>query len=288
MKTLIGAALRCSLILLVPSATYAIDAQWNLDPISGDWNTAANWTPNDVPNGPADVATFGLSNTTNVSISTNTEVNSLVFTSGAANPYTITSRSNLTLTISGAGIINNSGIAQHFLTGGLPTVSSRINFTNNADAGDSTICTNRGFGFTQFFDNSTAAHAVIINKGSITVHVGNGGETQFGGTSSAGHAVITNEPAGASDAGGGGTVFFANSTAASATITNEGGTISTHYSGGGSTAFIGSPDGNVTAGNAVLINNGATINGAHGGHTFFIQNCSAGNATIIANRGQNG
>jgi hypothetical protein len=59
MKTLIVAAIRCCLILLVPSVTYAINAQWDLDPMSGDWNTAANWTANRVPNGPADIATFG-------------------------------------------------------------------------------------------------------------------------------------------------------------------------------------------------------------------------------------
>jgi hypothetical protein len=55
MKRLIVAAIRCSLMFLVPSVTYAISAQWDLDPISGDWNTAANWTPNEVPNGPADL-----------------------------------------------------------------------------------------------------------------------------------------------------------------------------------------------------------------------------------------
>jgi hypothetical protein len=52
MKTLIVAAIRCSLLFLVPSATYAISARWDLDPISGDWNTAANWTPMGIPNGP--------------------------------------------------------------------------------------------------------------------------------------------------------------------------------------------------------------------------------------------
>ena len=90
MKTLISAAIRCSLLFLLPTVTYAISAQWDLDPISGDWNTAVNWTPNGVPNGPADIATFGLSNTTDVSISANTEVNSITFTPAATNPYTIT------------------------------------------------------------------------------------------------------------------------------------------------------------------------------------------------------
>jgi len=72
MKTLILAAIRCSLLFVLPTLTYATSAQWDLDPISGDWNTAGNWTPNGVPNGPGDIATFGLSNTTGVSISADT------------------------------------------------------------------------------------------------------------------------------------------------------------------------------------------------------------------------
>jgi hypothetical protein len=83
MKRLIVAAIRCSLMFFVPSVTYAMSAQWDLDPISGDWNTADNWTPMGVPNGPADIATFGLSNTTDVSISAETEVNGITFTSAA-------------------------------------------------------------------------------------------------------------------------------------------------------------------------------------------------------------
>jgi hypothetical protein len=115
MKTLILAAMRCSLMFVIPTVTYATSAQWDLDPISGDWNTAANWTPNEVPNGPTDIATFGLSNTTDLSISANTEVNAIVFSSAATNPYAI-GATNFTLTISGVGIVNNSGTTQNFVT----------------------------------------------------------------------------------------------------------------------------------------------------------------------------
>src|SRR5262249_51563021 len=134
MKILILAVIRCSLLFLIPSLTFAISAQWDLDPISGDWNTAANWTPDSVPNGPADVATFGLSNTTDVSISADTEVNAIIFTSAATNPYTITAGSGLTLTISGAGITNSSGITQNFVTAGGPHSSDlgTIQFTNGS------------------------------------------------------------------------------------------------------------------------------------------------------------
>jgi hypothetical protein len=51
----------------LPSA-HAGNATWDQSPTSGDWNTAAHWTPATVPNGFADTATFSVSNTTNVSI----------------------------------------------------------------------------------------------------------------------------------------------------------------------------------------------------------------------------
>ena len=78
MKRLIAAALRCPLVFLLPTVTYGISAQWDLDPISGDWNTADNWTPNGVPNGPADTGTFVLSDTTFLSISVDLTSTSVV------------------------------------------------------------------------------------------------------------------------------------------------------------------------------------------------------------------
>src|SRR5215831_7604364 len=104
-------AIHCSLMFILSALAYAGSAQWNLNPTSGDWNTAANWTPMTVPNGPADIATFGLSNVTDVSISEDTEVNGITFTLAATNPYTITVNAGV-LTLSGAGITNNSGGAQ--------------------------------------------------------------------------------------------------------------------------------------------------------------------------------
>ena len=47
-----------TLSLTVVTHAYAGSATWNLNPTSSDWNTATNWTPATVPNGPTDVATF--------------------------------------------------------------------------------------------------------------------------------------------------------------------------------------------------------------------------------------
>src|SRR5438128_12360443 len=72
--------------------SYAGSATWNLNPISGDWNTATNWTPATVPNGPTDVATFAASSVNQVTFcGTPTEVAEVIFNSAA------TSSSNITL-----------------------------------------------------------------------------------------------------------------------------------------------------------------------------------------------
>ena len=84
-------------------------ATWSSDPTSGDWNTPANWMPNTVPNSATDVATFAGSNVTALSISdTDVDLDSAVFNKGAP-PCTLTDE-GYTLTFSGAGIINDSGV----------------------------------------------------------------------------------------------------------------------------------------------------------------------------------
>jgi len=302
-------------MFLVPALACADSAQWNLDPISGDWNRAANWTPATVPNGPADIATFALSNMTNISISANTEIDSIIFSSAATNPYTITASPTVTLTISGTGITNNSGIVEHFVANGGEAVNGEfgsIRFTNNATAGSSATFTNNhgtnnffgGItlfsdtstagsamfinnngtvggdqfqGETVFFDSSTADHGTFINKGSTTSNFGNGGQTAFLDTSSAGNAMITNNGGAAINAGGC-LMFFANSsTAASATIVNNGGTVS--GASGGVTAIGVFESDTATAASATLIANGGS-DGDGGGRIAFFGNSSGDTSQI--------
>jgi hypothetical protein len=52
MKTVVAAAIRCSPMFLLPALAYTGSAQWNLNPVSGDRNTAENWTPTTIPNEP--------------------------------------------------------------------------------------------------------------------------------------------------------------------------------------------------------------------------------------------
>jgi autotransporter-associated beta strand protein len=119
---------------LASVTSFAGSATWNLSPSSGEWKTATNWTPATVPNGPADTATFGVSNATNPSIlDFDDEVNGIVFNAGASQFVIEVSFDHL-LTISGLGITNNSGITQTVILnfGGV------LQFTNSASAGDLT------------------------------------------------------------------------------------------------------------------------------------------------------
>lgn len=259
MNTPVVTTLRCSLMFLVSAVAYADSAQWNRNPTSGDWNTAANWTPMTVPNGPTDIATFALSDTTNVSISADTDVNAMTFTPGASS-FTFTTTSSVSLILSGGGITNNSGTIQNFVTAN-PNGLYLIEFANSARAGSQTAFTNEGGGAQEaspglifFSDTSTADNATFFNNGSTI-----------------------------SDANGGATHFFETSTAANGTFTNNGGAASGLF-GGGSTAFHATS----TADNATFTNNGGTVSDAEGGSTFFYDTSTADAATLIANGGING
>jgi autotransporter-associated beta strand protein len=298
MKTPILAAIRCSLMFLVPTVTYAISAQWDLDPISGDWNTAANWTPMSVPNGPADIATFDLSNTTDVSISANTEVNGITFTSAATNPYTITLSPGLTLTLSGTGITNNSGHGQTFVVGDINFGGAQMRFTNSASAGNAVIDMFVGDSI-NFFNRSTAASA-FIDAEALGGGVG-GGSINFFNSSTAGSAFINTSISqssinffNSSTAGSARIItfsvgstsidFFNNSTAGSATFDSSFGgapSITFHDNATAGSAGIFTAFGSVTFSNHSTAGN-ASIGFFEGGRIEFDDSSTAGSAIIDA------
>src|SRR5947208_355941 len=186
------------LLLSIASSTYAGSATWKSSPATGDWNTAANWTPMTVPNGPSDTATFATSNRTAVSLSANTEVNGIVFNAGAS-AFTINISPGFELTISGVGITNNSGSIENFVTAddGLGHLSV-IYLTNSATVGDLTAFTNRGGtanlvqgGIIQFLQSSTAGHGTFTNNGG-EVAGASGGSTLFRDSATAGNGNFTN------------------------------------------------------------------------------------------------
>jgi autotransporter-associated beta strand protein len=198
-------------------------ATWSMNPVSGDWNNPLNWTPNTVPDGPSATATFAVSNITDISLSDAIGIGAIVFNVGAS-PFTITRPKELT--ISGAGITNNSGVTQNFVS----TVSSEhIKFIHSATAGSETTFTNSN-GYIEFRDTA--------NPGTATFVTSNGGNT----------------------------IFFDGAKSDNGTfIANSGGTTSPNFHNGangtcisnaGATTYFGDGD---RAGNATLIANGGSI-----------------------------
>src|SRR5689334_21530629 len=106
----------CLLSCLIAAHSFAGSATWNLDPASSEWLDASNWTPNTVPNDPDDVATFAVSNQTSVTlIDEYVHLDRIVFDSNAS-PFTLTCMPFAHFEMEGAGMINNSGVDQTFVT----------------------------------------------------------------------------------------------------------------------------------------------------------------------------
>jgi hypothetical protein len=282
----------------------AQSSTWNTGPSSGDWNTATNWTPANVPGADSsDTAIFANSSITNISLSGEISVAAITFTSGGGG-FTI-STGNRNLQIGGFGITNNSGNAQTFIA---EPLFGTITFYNNATAGSGINLISRGVaqspgpppGLTQFLgtstagnanltadgglgdggnggllafvENSTAAQATVITKGGV-VNGAQGGFAQFGDSATAGQGTFTNKAGAVSNALGGETAFFQTSTGGSATFTNEGGTVNNAF--GGATIFSESS----TAGNAILNSNGGTAGGT-GGAVLFQNDASGGTCRV--------
>jgi len=271
-----------AIVTLVCSAQSAMaeSATWLSDPPSGDWNSADNWMPATVPNGPSDIATFASSNRTAVTLFAPTEVESIVFDAGAS-AYTISVDPRYTLTVGGTGITNNSGLAQNFVTSNHKNERGLIVFTNSASAGDGNVFTNNGHSesgtpaATEFFNTANAGTSTFINS-DPGFDLSDGGATEFFDHSSAASAtIIAKGPRHNSlDAFGSLTVFADFATAANATLIAEGSVF-----GADASATI-SFENNSTAGRSnILIEAGARKN-ASPGHLDFSGNATAGDATI--------
>ncbi len=165
-------------------------ATWNLNPASSDWNTATNWTPRTVPNGPSDTATFAVSTITNVINVTprnqSTTLDGIVFSPGAS-AFTVSAQVESFpanpegIVFSGIGITNNSGVTQNFVSSDYATLL----FENHSTAGTGTVFTVAGdlvsggdqHGFMTFTDDSTAGDGTFnVEAGAAG---GSGGYINF-------------------------------------------------------------------------------------------------------------
>ena len=237
-----------TVLLLINPTLLAGSATWNLNPVSSDWNTAANWTPATVPNAPADVATFDVSNfAAIITLSAETQIGEIVFNPGASS-FSIDASNTGTLTISGTGITNNSGIVQNFFASNSDASFNQqsLEFRGNASAGTNTNITNAGNatfgvtgGWTYFRDQSDADHATFVNYGGAAGGPISNGRLFFYNFSTASQAHITNQCGIARGAAGGLLDFVDHATAANATIVNIGGPGGLNGGNGGSPSSTG-------------------------------------------------
>ena len=257
-----------------------VNATWSATPVSGVWNSGVNWVGAAVPTG---TATFGLSSTTALSLSSPAAINDIAFNAGAS-AYTITLALVNNLSISGGGITNSSGITQNFvLNGGAGTITPTIiAFTNSATAGDGVRFTlNGGVGSGMgsqsqvTFDNTSTAGSAsfIIHSGTPTTM---GCLVRFLGSSTAGSGSFTTYGPSYLIEDSGGVSFLNSSTAGSGSFTNNGGTVSGTYGG------VSDFENTATAGSATITNRGGAVSGASGGQTWFTNSSTAGSANITA------
>ncbi|HEY2714575.1 MAG TPA: autotransporter-associated beta strand repeat-containing protein [Chthoniobacterales bacterium] len=288
MKTAILTPVSTSLLIFVSQLALGGSATWNLNPVSGDWNTAANWTPNTVPNGPSDVASFATSNIASISLSAGVAVDSIVF-DPTANTYDITVSPAHPLTFTGVGVTNNSASLQGFVAqSGAAGGIGYLTFLGNTGAGRLTSYTAMGatdgmagHGVIQFQDNSTAGNGTFVNQGGAVAFTFDAGSIFFIDNATAGAANLTNQGGTAELASGGQIYFYGQASAATATFVNNGGT---GKGEGAGIVFLNSS----TAGSSNLNNYGAAGNGSTQGVILFRDESSAGTATITDNEGAPG
>jgi autotransporter-associated beta strand protein len=258
----LGTSATLAWLIIASGETYAQNASWvGNGTTTADFGTATNWLPQSVPTG---ITIFGASPST--TLTGFGSVSALQFNAGAPQ-YTF----NTGITLTGAGIVNNSSQAPIFATNFnaqrwlyFRGAGSAANAIINAANGAGPYSFNGGD--VSFYDTSTAANALISNSGSYIF---------FHNSSTAAQATITNYEF--AD-----TIFDDASSAGHATITNL-----DRYS---AISFSG----HASAGQAAIFNNGglvrfrdfssagnATIHSETGDTIVFANSSTAGSATII-------
>lgn len=258
-------------------------SNWNNQPASGDWDTAANWSPCEVP---SDTAVFATSSQTAIGFgSGEARVDNIEFAADAsAYTFQFGPSAAPALTITGRGVANRSGRQQSFIVAATSSgyKNPQLKFTNAATAGSSDMyycagpVSEQGYGggVISFRDNSTAGSASFkawTGAAAPPEHSTVGGEVSFSDASSAGNARFAVYGSLGSDGDTfGNVVFHDTASAANASFTNVGGTV--HGGDGGNTQFYG----NASAAYATFDNRGGTTSGANGGDVAFDATANGG------------
>ncbi len=163
MKILLSAVLSITLLsAFTAQPARAGSATWSAvhDGSLTDWTDVTNWTPATVPNGSSDIATFpeNADTLTLPTVTSPIELNGMVFEPGCPSFFTL--EIDGLLTISGSGIIDNSGSAKVIFV--KPYPAGEMHFTNSAVATGSTTQIAAVLGRAiRFYDTSSAGTGFV-------------------------------------------------------------------------------------------------------------------------------
>ena len=231
--TFLAALLPVLFLLLTIQSGHAQhgSATWSSDGTENLWGSLADWTPQVIPNGPEDTATFANSSVTYVDFDIFNDfsitVDGIHFVPGA-DAFTIANYS-ASMFFEGVGVTNDSGVTQSFITTGAAG-ESRYYFDGTSTAGTLTAYTMSGgapgnsgyYGIVYFNDQSSAASGTFTLQGGVATNRF-GGETLCSSSSTLDHASFTVN--GGTNSGKGGLLSLANSAnAAQSSLTANGGT----------------------------------------------------------------
>ena len=306
LRFLVAAAL---LLLAAQRPSLAGSATWKLNPTDNLWSTSANWNPVTVPNSETDVATFGVSNITDITAGHSTDLNgaenmlaALVFKPDAS-AYTLrvaASQSPIYYSdffeFFGAGIINNSKNTQNIIveaaSGPEEEQAGALFFGDSSSAGENVVITNQGSasnmgengpygGWTAFAlgftETASAGKATFINEGGKVSGTIYGGTTDLYSYATAEAATFINQPGVVAGAAAGHTFLYTGGNIGSSIFINNPAAVA-GAEGGWTEIDIGVCEG------ASFIANGATLAGAQAGQVYTYG--GTGYASFTANGGQ--
>lgn len=268
-------------LCLTNQAAHAGSASWNLNPGSALWDTASNWTPATEPNGPGEIATFAVSNVTNLQMASRVEVDSIVFNPGAsAFTFTPDASAIMPLILSGAGIQNKSNAIQSFVAPVQFLNEGLISFTGSASAGTLTAFTAEGAeemsafgGLIQFHDNASADRGNFLAAAGLASGA-HGGSIEFDGFATADGGTFTNDAGQTAGALGGGTGFSGSASAGMAQLNAVGSPISGGI--GGQITFR-----EISTASDARLTALSGMDGGAGGAIVFDDDASGGDAKVV-------
>jgi autotransporter-associated beta strand protein len=198
-----------ALLMCGQAVSQAQSATWNRNPENGIWVDPNNWTPNSVPNGTCDIATFGGSKIRNITVGepfTEIDLGKMVFKRGAS-AYNISTGTVAAYFFQGKGIVNNSKLVQHLEAG----EGGGIIFSNHSTAGSNVVITASGFPASGIPSKGPASlpHAQVEG--------GEGGTIIFERNSSGGAATLIAQGSPFRNSGGA-IIFYDHSTGSQAAV----------------------------------------------------------------------